>query len=161
MQLAARLKAGLLASIGHSSGIHAPQGVTLSMTSCTLRYHVHRSVAVFRGAFRNAAPDTATAEVLRREHGRAVAVLVRRLGDISLAEAAVGQSNGPPPASRPRLTAGFHAVRADLLLRLNRQDEAASAYGAALECCGNSRERGLLERQLLAESGALSLSQRA
>jgi RNA polymerase sigma-70 factor (ECF subfamily) len=41
----------------------------------------------------------------------------------------------------------FHAVRADLLRRLGRNDEAASAYAAAIEQCGNEREREFLQRQ--------------
>ena len=39
----------------------------------------------------------------------------------------------------------FHAVRADLLRRLNRVEEAASAYDAAIEHTGNTAERSLLE----------------
>jgi RNA polymerase sigma-70 factor, ECF subfamily len=42
----------------------------------------------------------------------------------------------------------FHAVRADLLRRLARPAEAAAAYRAAIEHCGNAREKHLLEKQL-------------
>jgi len=42
----------------------------------------------------------------------------------------------------------FHAVRADLLLRAGRRPEAAAAWSAALERCGNERERRFLQRQL-------------
>ncbi|HEX6398218.1 MAG TPA: RNA polymerase sigma factor [Steroidobacteraceae bacterium] len=42
----------------------------------------------------------------------------------------------------------FHAVRADLLRRAGRVPEAAVAWGAALERCGNERERQFLQRQL-------------
>jgi RNA polymerase sigma-70 factor (ECF subfamily) len=42
----------------------------------------------------------------------------------------------------------FHAVRADLLLRTGRRPEAAAAWRAALELCGNQRERRFLQRQL-------------
>jgi RNA polymerase sigma-70 factor (ECF subfamily) len=42
----------------------------------------------------------------------------------------------------------FHAVRADLLLRAGRKPEAALAWRAALERCGNERERRFLQRQL-------------
>ena len=42
----------------------------------------------------------------------------------------------------------FHAVRADLLRRLGRGADAAAAYRAALERCGNAREREFLEQQL-------------
>jgi RNA polymerase sigma-70 factor (ECF subfamily) len=42
----------------------------------------------------------------------------------------------------------FHAVRADLLRRLGRSDEAAQAYRAALGICGNTREREFLEERL-------------
>ncbi|RZQ62487.1 RNA polymerase sigma factor [Amycolatopsis suaedae] len=42
----------------------------------------------------------------------------------------------------------FHAVRADLLRRLNRAKEAADAYRAALDRAGNAAERELLARRL-------------
>jgi len=42
----------------------------------------------------------------------------------------------------------FHAVRADLLRRLGRESEAASAYRSAIEGCGNAREREFLEARL-------------
>jgi RNA polymerase sigma-70 factor (ECF subfamily) len=40
----------------------------------------------------------------------------------------------------------FHAVRADLLRRLGRLPEAATAYGAALERTHNEAERSFLAR---------------
>jgi RNA polymerase sigma-70 factor (ECF subfamily) len=42
----------------------------------------------------------------------------------------------------------FHAIRAELLKRLERRDEAARAYGAALARTDNAREREFLERSL-------------
>lgn len=42
----------------------------------------------------------------------------------------------------------FHAARADLLRRLDRRDEAASAYRQALELTSNDAERGYFERRL-------------
>ena len=44
----------------------------------------------------------------------------------------------------------FHAIRADLLGRLGRAEEAASAYRSAIELSRNDAERALLERKLLA-----------
>jgi RNA polymerase sigma-70 factor (ECF subfamily) len=41
-----------------------------------------------------------------------------------------------------------HAVRADLLRRLDRRAEAAQAYAAALERVGNGAERAFLRRRL-------------
>jgi RNA polymerase sigma-70 factor, ECF subfamily len=41
----------------------------------------------------------------------------------------------------------LHAVRADLLRRLGRTADAASAYQMALEKCENAKERAFLERQ--------------
>ena len=41
----------------------------------------------------------------------------------------------------------FHAIRADLLRRLGRQDEAALAYDAAIARTDNARERDFLERR--------------
>jgi RNA polymerase sigma-70 factor (ECF subfamily) len=41
----------------------------------------------------------------------------------------------------------FHAVRADLLLRLGRDADAAAAYQAAIERCDNTREKDFLARQ--------------
>ena len=40
----------------------------------------------------------------------------------------------------------FHAIRADLLRRVGRQDEAALAYTAAIDRTDNARERDFLER---------------
>ena len=42
----------------------------------------------------------------------------------------------------------WHAVRADLLRRLDRRDEAAAAYQAALARAGTDAERAFLERRL-------------
>jgi RNA polymerase sigma-70 factor (ECF subfamily) len=44
----------------------------------------------------------------------------------------------------------FHAIRGDLLRRLGRTDEAASAYEAALARTGNTAERHFLQGRLLA-----------
>ena len=44
----------------------------------------------------------------------------------------------------------WHAVRADLLRRLDRLDDAAAAYRAAIDCGGNARDLEFLERQLRA-----------
>ncbi len=44
----------------------------------------------------------------------------------------------------------FHAVRAELLRRLGRMPEAAAAYEAAIERCGNAREKQFLEQQMQA-----------
>jgi RNA polymerase sigma-70 factor (ECF subfamily) len=67
---------------------------------------------------------------------------------------AVAEIDGPALALRlvDELALGkyhlFHAVRADLLRRLGRMTDAAAAYRAAIELCGNSRERQFLETQL-------------
>ena len=42
----------------------------------------------------------------------------------------------------------FHAIRADLLRRLGRAAEAATAYTAALDLTENEAEREFLQRQL-------------
>jgi RNA polymerase sigma-70 factor (ECF subfamily) len=52
--------------------------------------------------------------------------------------------------------AGYHllpAARADLLRRLNRNEQAAHEYGQALRLATNERERGYLERRLREVSG--------
>jgi RNA polymerase sigma-70 factor (ECF subfamily) len=41
----------------------------------------------------------------------------------------------------------FHAIRADLLRRLGRRDEAAVAYQAAMARTENAAERRFLQRQ--------------
>jgi RNA polymerase sigma-70 factor (ECF subfamily) len=41
----------------------------------------------------------------------------------------------------------FHAIRADLLRRLGRDDEAALAYDAAIAAAGNEAERDFLGRR--------------
>ena len=46
----------------------------------------------------------------------------------------------------------FHAIRADLLRRLGRGEEAARAYQAAIDRAGNAAERDFLERRLRAVS---------
>jgi len=67
---------------------------------------------------------------------------------------AVAEIDGPALALRlvDELALGkyhlFHAVRADLLRRLDRMTDAAAAYRAAIELCGNTRERQFLETQL-------------
>jgi RNA polymerase sigma-70 factor (ECF subfamily) len=43
----------------------------------------------------------------------------------------------------------FHSARADLLRRAERFDEAATAYRAALDRCGNEAEREFLEGRLV------------
>jgi RNA polymerase sigma-70 factor, ECF subfamily len=44
----------------------------------------------------------------------------------------------------------FHAIRADLLERLRRHDEAAEAYAIAIASTDNAKERAFLERRRLA-----------
>jgi len=51
----------------------------------------------------------------------------------------------------------FHATRADLLRRLDRHEEAAEAYGAALAVAGNAAERRFLEER---RRSALATSRR-
>jgi RNA polymerase sigma-70 factor (ECF subfamily) len=69
---------------------------------------------------------------------------------------AVGEVSGPASALAlvDELDLGrhrtFHAVRADLLRRLGRTDEARQAYAAALELTGNEAERAFLEGRLAA-----------
>jgi len=41
----------------------------------------------------------------------------------------------------------FHAIRADLLRRLERREEAARAYDQAIALSGNAAERAFLERR--------------
>jgi len=50
----------------------------------------------------------------------------------------------------------FHAIRADLLRRLGRPDEAALAYGAAIARAGNAAERDFLARRLAEVTGPAS-----
>jgi RNA polymerase sigma-70 factor (ECF subfamily) len=42
----------------------------------------------------------------------------------------------------------FHAIRADLLRRLGRDDQAAAEYRAAIDCTENAAERGFLRRRV-------------
>ena len=48
----------------------------------------------------------------------------------------------------------FHAIRADLLRRLGRNDDAATAYTTALDLTENVAEREFLQRQLAGVQGA-------
>ena len=70
---------------------------------------------------------------------------------------AVAEVVGPAAAltvvddmSDPRIIGNylFHAIRADLLRRLGRQDEAAQAYEAAIARAENGAEREFLRRRL-------------
>ena len=69
---------------------------------------------------------------------------------------AVAEVEGPEAALRlvdPLPLDGhrmFHAIRAELLRRLDRRAEAAAAYEAALACGGNAIERDFLERSRIA-----------
>ena len=49
----------------------------------------------------------------------------------------------------------FHSTRADLLRRLDRNEEAASAYERAIELATNDAERDFLERRLFAVRGSM------
>ena len=67
-------------------------------------------------------------------------------------------ADGPAPAlalldslaGEPRLAAYHYlpAARADLLRRLERHEEAAEAYRAAIALCDNAVERAFLESRL-------------
>jgi len=67
---------------------------------------------------------------------------------------AVGELRGPAaalPLTEELDLAGyylFHAIRADLLTKLDRHDEARSEYAAAIALTGNARERDFLEKRL-------------
>ncbi|NEA36227.1 RNA polymerase sigma factor [Streptomyces sp. SID13031] len=69
---------------------------------------------------------------------------------------AVGEVDGPAAALAlvDELELGgyylFHAIRAELLKRLERREDAASAYRSALELTENAAERAFLERSLKA-----------
>ncbi|MEW1845526.1 sigma-70 family RNA polymerase sigma factor [Nonomuraea angiospora] len=69
---------------------------------------------------------------------RAVAV-----AEVEGPEAALGLLKGPDDYYM------FHAVRADLLRRLGREEEAAAAYEAAAALAGNEMERDFLRRRLI------------
>ncbi|MBE1590005.1 RNA polymerase sigma factor [Nonomuraea angiospora] len=69
---------------------------------------------------------------------RAVAV-----AEVEGPEAALGLLKGPDEYYM------FHAVRADLLRRLGREEEAAAAYEAAAARAGNEMERDFLRRRLI------------
>ena len=67
---------------------------------------------------------------------------------------AVGETKGPAAALAlvDELDLGgyylFHAIRAELLKRLQRRDEAASAYESAMSLTENTAERAFLQRSL-------------
>ena len=67
---------------------------------------------------------------------------------------AVAEVDGPAGGTRAGRRAAtcasyhlFHAVRADLLRRLGRADEAAAAYADAADRTGNAVERDFLDRR--------------
>jgi RNA polymerase sigma-70 factor (ECF subfamily) len=55
----------------------------------------------------------------------------------------------------------FHAVRADLLRRLGRTDEARAAYATALELTGNEAERAFLRERMGGQSVPASIAARS
>jgi RNA polymerase sigma-70 factor (ECF subfamily) len=65
------------------------------------------------------------------------------LAEVHGADAALSMLDGLELAGYPL----FHAIRADLLRRLGRRDEASSAYDAAIRLTGNAVERAFLQRQ--------------
>jgi RNA polymerase sigma-70 factor (ECF subfamily) len=70
------------------------------------------------------------------------AVAVALAGDVAAGLDAIDQLEGLDDY------AYLHSARADLLRRLDRHDEAATAYARALELTDNARERAFLERRL-------------
>jgi RNA polymerase sigma-70 factor, ECF subfamily len=71
---------------------------------------------------------------------RAIAV-----GEVDGPEVALALVDGLEPALREHHL--FHAVRADLLRRLGRADEAATAYADAADRTRNAVERDFLDRR--------------
>lgn len=108
--------------------------------------------------------------VFRAEHGRVFAALVRRFGDLDLAEDAVAEAivdairtcprDGVPPNPAAWLTTTarrraldlirsrdyqpWHVARGHLLRRLGRVDESRAAYRSALDLTDSSAERAHL-----------------
>jgi RNA polymerase sigma-70 factor (ECF subfamily) len=70
------------------------------------------------------------------------AVAVALAGDVDAGLAVIDEIEGLDDY------AYLHSARADLLRRLERHDEAATAYARALELTDNARERAFLERRL-------------
>ena len=70
------------------------------------------------------------------------AVAVALAGDVDAGLAVIDEIEGLDDY------AYLHSARADLLRRLERHDEAATAYARALELTNNARERAFLERRL-------------
>jgi RNA polymerase sigma-70 factor (ECF subfamily) len=78
-------------------------------------------------------------------------VELNRAAAIAMSEGpAAGLAHMAPLAERLDTYQPFHATRAELLRRIGRDEEAASAYGRAIELSTNAAERGFLERQLAA-----------
>ena len=72
---------------------------------------------------------------------------------VALNRASPSPSSTAPPSASPRSTAWsstyhlWHATRAELLRRLDRPDDARSAYDAALALTDNAAEREYLTRR--------------
>lgn len=96
----------------------------------------------------DAAPPALLERIFREEQGRVAATLIRQFGDIDVAEEAKveGPAAGLAAVDELDLDAFhlFHATRADLLVRLGRPAEAATAYDRALELVANDAERRFL-----------------
>ena len=79
---------------------------------------------------------------------------VVRLNHAAAVAMAVGYAEGLALMDAPDLRAAldgyhwYHAARANLLVRLERRDEARAAFQSALDLCGNERERNDLRRRM-------------
>jgi len=97
--------------------------------------------------------------IFREEYGRTVAVLVGHFGDIDLTEESVQDAFTVALQRSDGLELDgyylFHSIRADLLRRLGRDEEAELAYDAAIARTDNVAERAFLQRQrqALGEAG--------
>jgi RNA polymerase sigma-70 factor (ECF subfamily) len=75
------------------------------------------------------------------------------LAEVAGPAEALAQLDGPARAALERHHL-YHAIRADLLRRLGRTDEAVQAYTAAIARAENTRERAFLERRRQALAGS-------
>jgi len=100
-------------------------------------------------------PEDTDWEEIAALYSRLSAMVPSPVVDLNRA-AAVAMAEGPerglelmaPLAESLDRYLHFHAARAELLRRLGRNDEAATAYGGALELASNDVERRFLERRL-------------
>jgi RNA polymerase sigma-70 factor (ECF subfamily) len=133
------------------------RGLAAALASGTRSGPYLLQAAIAAGHARAQRADETDWRAIARLYGALVAEVPTPVVELNRA-VAVAMADGPPAGLVLIEALGaegvldgyhlFHAARADLLRRLGRRDEAARAYGRALELATNQTERAFLTRRL-------------